>query len=140
MGAALNLALGLLLAAIAVLHLSWVFGSDWPAPKGQLAVYVTPGVRRPGRLITVLVAVAIGLAALIVLTYRMRLPAGPWSLLAAAGYFIILLVFLLRGMAGYFPALWRRSEGRPFHRFNRIYYSPLCLVMAGGLAANILLN
>ena len=139
MGAALTLFLAGVLLAVAALHLSWAFGADWPAPKGRLAHYVTAGTRRPGRPITVAVAAAITLAGIAVLAFRAPL-AAPWSILAAAAYFGVLLVFLARGMAGYFPALWRASEGRPFHRLNRIYYSPLCLVIAGALAANLLIR
>jgi len=139
MGAAVTLLLGGVILAIAALHLSWAFGSDWPAPKGELALYVTPGTRRPGAAITVAVAAAIALAGLVVLAFRVAL-TFPWNMASAAAYFGVLLVFLLRGMAGYFPALWRASQGRPFHRLNRIYYSPLCLVIAGGLAANVLIR
>jgi len=139
MGAAVTLLLGGVILAIAALHLSWAFGSDWPAPKGELAVYVTPGVRRPGAALTVAVAAAIALAGSIVLAFRVALPF-PWSMVSAAAYFGVLLVFLIRGLAGYFPALWRRSQGRPFNRLNRIFYSPLCLMIAGGLAANLLLT
>jgi hypothetical protein len=138
MGAALTLFLAGVLLAVASLHFSWAFGSDWPAPKGKLAVYVTPGTRRPGRAVTLAVATVIVLAGITVLAFRAPLPS-PWGIPAAAAYFGVLLVLLARGMAGYFPALWRSSEGRPFHRLNRIYYSPLCLVIAGGLAANLLI-
>lgn len=139
MGLAVTLLIGGVILAIALLHLSWAFGSDWPTPKGQLAVYVTAGTRRPGAVITVAVAAAIALASVIVLVLRAPL-AWPWNMLSSAAYFGVMLVFLARGMAGYFPALWRACEGRPFHRLNRIYYSPFCLVIAGGLAANLLLT
>ena len=140
MGLTITLTLGALIAAIAVLHLSWAFGANWPAPKGQpLAVYVTAGARRPGRAITVAVALAIVAAAAVVLASRARLPA-PWDRLAAAAYFVVTLVFLGRGVVGYFPALWRRAEGLPFHRLNRAFYSPLCLVIGAGLAINVLLS
>lgn len=139
MGAAVTLLLAGVVLAIAALHLSWAFGSDWPTPKGELAAYVTPGTRRPGAALTVAVAAAIGLAGLIVLAFRAPL-IWPWNMLSATAYFGVLLVFLARGVAGYFPALWRTAEARPFFRLNRIYYSPLCLMIAGGLAANLLLT
>jgi hypothetical protein len=140
MGLTVTLTLGALIAAIAVLHLSWAFGANWPAPKGQpLAVYVTPGTRRPGRAVTLAVALAIAAAAAVVLASRSRLPA-PWDRVAAGAYFVVALVFLGRGVVGYFPALWRRAEGLPFHRLNRAFYSPLCLVIGAGLAINVLLS
>jgi hypothetical protein len=139
MGMALTLALAGVLIAIAALHLSWAFGLDWPAPRGELAAHVTAGTRRPGRPVTVAVAAAIAAAGGVVLAFRAPL-AWPWNMLAAAAYWTVLLVFLARGLAGYFPALWRAAEGRPFYRLNRVYYSPLCLVIAGGLAANVLIS
>jgi hypothetical protein len=140
MGLTITLTLGALIAAIAAVHLSWAFGADWPAPKGQpLAIYVTAGTRRPGRGITLAVTLAIATAALVVLASRARLPA-PWDMLAAGAYFVVTLVFLGRGLAGYFPALWRRAEGLPFHRLNRAFYSPLCLAIGAALAINILIT
>ena len=133
MDAALTLGLASVLSAIAALHLAWAFGLDWPAPKhGRLAAYVTAGTRRPGRPITIAVAMAIFAGAAVILVSSARLPA-PWNLLAALAYFGLTAVFLLRGAAGYIPGLWRAAEGRPFHRLNRLYYSPLCLLIAGGL-------
>jgi hypothetical protein len=85
------------------------------------------------------VAAAIFAAAAIVLSSRARLPA-PWDMIAAAAYFVVTLVFLARGVAGYFPALWRSSEGLPFHRLNRAFYSPLCLAIGAALAINILIT
>ena len=140
MGLTITLTLGALIGAIAALHFSWAFGATWPAPAGQpLAIYVTPGTRWPGRRLTLAVAAAIFLAALIVLSSRARLPA-PWDMIAAGAYFAVTLVFLVRGVAGYFPALWRSSEGLPFHRLNRAFYSPLCLAIGAGLAIYILIT
>ena len=140
MGLTLTLTLASLIGAIAALHLSWAFGADWPAPKGEpLAIYVTPGRRRPGRAITLAVAAAIAAAALVVLLARASVPA-PWDRLAALAYFVVTLVFLGRGLVGYFPALWRHAEGLPFHRLNRAFYSPLCLAIGAGLAINILIR
>ena len=53
---------------------------------------------------------------------------------------MVTLVFFGRGVAGYFPALWRRAEGLPFHRLNRAFYSPLCLAIGAALAINILIT
>ena len=99
---------------------------------------MTAGTRRPGRAITLAVATAIAVAGLVVAASRAKVPA-PWDMLAAGAYFVVTLVFLGRGVAGYFPALWRRAEGLPFHRLNRVFYSPLCLVIGAGLAINILI-
>ncbi len=139
MGPTLTVTLAALIGAIALLHFSWALGGDWPAPKGEnLAIYVTPGTRRPGRLLTAAVATAIAGAALVVALSRANVEA-PWAVLVAGAYYVVTLVFLGRGVAGYFPALWRRAEGLPFRRLNRVFYSPLCLVIGAALAINMLL-
>ena len=58
---------------------------------------------------------------------------------ATGGYFAVTLIFFVRGVAGYFPGLWKRAEGLPFQRLNRAFYSPLCLAIGAGLAINILI-
>ncbi len=45
-------------------------------------------------------------------------------------------MFLLRGLAGFVPAVFRYAEGTPFHRLNRVFYSPLCLAIAAAFAAS----
>jgi hypothetical protein len=47
------------------------------------------------------------------------------------------MVFLLRGSAGIVPVAFRYAEGTPFHRLNRVFYSPLCLAVAAGFAASV---
>ena len=136
------LALGLtgLLTAIAGLHLAWAFGLTWPAPKGgSLAAYASGGRRAPGRALTIAVAAAIFAGAGVILAFRAPLVA-PWGGLAALAYAGLTAVFLLRGAAGYAPPIWRYAEGTPFHRLNRLYYSPLCLLIGGGLVLNATLR
>ena len=74
------------------------------------------------------------------MTFSVTPLAGTWGLLLAIAYFALAGVFLGRGMAGFAPALWRRTEGTPFHRLNRLYYSPLCLLIAAGMAFNLALD
>jgi hypothetical protein len=139
MGLTLTVTLAALIGAIALLHFSWALGGDWPAPKGEnLAIYVTAGTRRPGRAMTLAVATAIAAAAAVVALSRVKVEP-PWDILAGGAYFVVTLVFFGRGVAGYFPALWRRAEGLPFRRLNRVFYSPLCLAIGAALAINILL-
>ena len=136
------LALGLagLLTAIGALHLAWAFGLRWPAPKGgSLAAYASGGRRQPGRGLTITVASAILSGAAVILAFSAPLAIRPWWLLALP-YAGLTAVFLLRGAAGYVPAIWRYAEGTPFHRLNRLYYSPLCLLIGGGLVLNATLR
>ena len=138
------LAIGLAaaVAAIGLLHLAWGLGLRWPGTdEASLAAMVvgrTRGGRMPSRPLTFLVAAAIlAGAALVVAVSAPGLPAGLFGL-ALAGYVAVDLVFLLRGVAGFIPAVWRYAEGTPFHRLNQLYYSPLCLLIAAGFTANLL--
>jgi hypothetical protein len=140
MSAALTIGLAAVLSALAALHIAWALGLNWPAPKGEkLAFYVTTGARRPGRVITFAVASAIIAGAAVILAFRARL-SEPWGAFANVGYVGLAGVFLLRGAAGYVPAFWQAAQGRPFHRLNRLYYSPLCLLIGGGLVLNATLH
>ena len=58
----------------------------------------------------------------------------------ALAYLGLTFVFLARGVAGYVPALWRRARATSFYRLNRLYYSPLCLLIAAGLVVNFILG
>jgi hypothetical protein len=136
------LAIGLagLLTALAALHLGWAFGLTWPAPKGgSLAAYASGGQRSPGRALTIAVAAAILAGAAVILAFRAPL-AAPWDGLTAVAYATLTAVFLLRGAAGYLPPVWRYAVGTPFHRLNRLYYSPLCLLIGAGLVLNATLR
>ena len=94
----------------------------------------------PPRPLTVLVAAAILVgAALVVLVGRPGL-WPPLAMLTVAAYAVMDLVFMARGLSGYIPSVWRHTEGTPFHRLNQLYYSPLCLLIAAGLTANLLLS
>lgn len=129
------------LAAIALLHLSWAFGQRWPGvDEVSLAETVgglPPGSRMHPPAACVLVASLIGIAAVVVAVDSAGVLAGPAGALVRLAYLALVAVFGLRGAAGFVPALWRRTQGTPFHRLNRLYYSPLCLLIAAGLIANL---
>ncbi|MFL5298053.1 MAG: DUF3995 domain-containing protein [Phenylobacterium sp.] len=145
-GAAGPVALGLIavLTAIGGLHLAWAFGLVWPGTDGaSLAATVvgTRGAGMPGKAPTVLVAAAILTGALVVYVVSARvLPAGFAATAGMAAYLGLTAVFLLRGLSVFAPPIWRYAEGTPFHRLNQIVYSPLCLLVAAGLVANLRLR
>ena len=138
----LALALILFLTDIAALHAYWGFGGRWPAhDEATLADRVigrTPGGRMPPPAACFAVAAAIlAGVGLIVLVSFVGLPE-PAARFARGAYWIFTAVFVARGLAGYVPALWRRSAGTAFVRLNNRYYSPLCLLLGAGLIANLL--
>lgn len=137
----LAIAIVAVLAAIALLHLSWAFGQRWPGvDEVSLAETVgglPPGSRMHPPAACILVASLIGAAAAIVAVVSSGFLSGPAAALARLAYLALIGVFGLRGAAGFVPSLWRRTQGTPFHRLNRLYYSPLCLLIAAGLALNL---
>lgn len=85
-------------------------------------------------------ACAILVGALTVLMFSVEAWDGPWRPAFALAYVAMTFVFLARGLAGYIPALWRRTRTTSFYRLNRLYYSPLCLLIAAGLVVNFILG
>lgn len=131
----------LVLTGIAGLHAYWGLKGRWPARDeaalADMVIGKTPGGRMPPPVACFAVALAIlsgvGLIALVSFV-DLPDPSGTW---AFAAYGVFTAVFLLRGAAGYVPAIWRRSAGTAFVRLNTRYYSPLCLLLGAGLIANL---
>lgn len=137
----LAIALAALLLAIAGLHLAWAFGFRWPGTDelslADKVLGARPGSPMPSAALTVFVSLAIAAGAAVIVAEALD---GPWRPLVATAYLMLAGVFLLRGLAGFVPAIWRHAEGTAFHRLNQLYYSPLCLLIAAGLALNFALG
>ncbi len=137
---ALPVLLILVLSAVALLHGYWGTGGRWPArDEAALAGLVigrTPGGRMPTPAACFGVCLAILAGVGLTATVSFASLAPPLSLPALAAYAVFTAVFVLRGIAGFVPAIWRRSAGTPFVRLNTRYYSPLCLLLGAGLALN----
>ncbi len=137
---ALPLAVILVLTGIAALHAWWGSGGRWPGrDEATLADLVIgrPSGRMPPPSACFAVAAAILLGvALVVAVVFLHLPP-PLDGLARLAYAAFAAIFLLRGLAGFFPTLWRHSDGTRFQWFNIHYYSPLCLMIALGLGLSL---
>lgn len=132
------IAVTLLLAAVAGLHAYWGLGGLWPARSEQELVATVIGDARAQRMpapwLCLLVAAAIAVTALWPLLLAGAFGSATARRLLWFGGVAIMLVFLLRGLAGFLPA-WRRLHPRePFASHDRRYYSPLCLAVAAGYA------
>ena len=132
---AIALALTIVVAAIALLHAYWAVGGLWPGrtPEELANIVVgSPHMRGPSspRLTAVVAAMIAGAAAwpLLLAPLVSQYPAPE---LAAAGSWALAAVFLLRGIAGFMPAMAPHSA-EPFASYNRKYYSPLCLALGAG--------
>jgi hypothetical protein len=138
----LALLLVAVLGVLSILHLSWGFGFMWPGTdSGSLAERVggvAPGGRMHPTWMCVAVALAIAAGAAVILAFSAPGLSPALQGLATIAYAMLAGVFIGRGLAGFVPRFWRHTEGTPFHRLNRLYYSPLCLLIAGGMALNFL--
>jgi len=123
----------LILAVIAALHFAWAMGSTFPAADAAELSRMVTGFRRrdlmPGKPATLLVSVAVLLAGFwaLVLAEWAWLPVPNWF--AALGGIVLAAVFLARGIVGYTDRWRKLAPEQPFARFDRKYYSPLCLLL-----------
>ena len=140
MTSAIPLVVIVVLTGLAALHAWWGIGGRWPArDEAALADLVigTPRRQMPPPVACFAVAGAILLGvALVVSVVFLRLPP-PLDGLARLAYAAFAAVFLLRGLAGFFPTIWRYSDGTRFQSFNTRCYSPLCLMIALGLGLSL---
>lgn len=128
--------LWIVLAAIAVLHAAWGLGSHWPCESEAALVRAaggTPGATRmyPPSSCFVVAALLAGVSVWPLFAVGLLNEVWPrWlTLLAGAG---IAAVFLGRGLAGYTSAWRRRFPEQPFATYDRLAYSPLCLMLGAG--------
>jgi nitroreductase len=128
----------LALAALAALHVYWGTGGVWPGTDEQSCARTIAGFRgirrMPGAGPSFAVAAVLLVAAYLALAaagYGLDiLPAGVLLFCAA----IAALFFIARGVTGYLPAWRRLTPEMPFARYDRRYYSPLCLALGAAFA------
>jgi hypothetical protein len=125
-------AMSIVLAAVSLVHFYWAFGGLWPGHDAKSLADAVIGDPRLAKLppahVTLIVAVLIAIAA----AWPLVAPHMPLLALAKFGSFLLAGVFLLRGVAGYAPFFRRRHSLQPFAKFNRLLYSPLCLLLGAG--------
>ena len=129
-------ALIVVLSALAALHLYWGLAGFWPGTDARSLtqrVAGTNGARASQLGPCVMVATALLAAAAIVLLGQGGVPEGFLALVIYGGYATLILVFGLRGLAPYVTPAFNYARETPFFALNRLYYAPLCLIMAAGL-------
>jgi hypothetical protein len=131
-------ALVAVLLTIAALHLYWGFGGRWPGYDNDSLREMVVGVKH-GRMYglapSAMVALALTCAASLVVARHSELMSGQFAWVIVAGYATLVLVFGLRGLAPYVTPIFDYARGTPFFDLNRLYYAPLCLLIAAGLIA-----
>ncbi|MDQ3037855.1 MAG: DUF3995 domain-containing protein [Myxococcota bacterium] len=130
----------LVLVVVALLHVSWGLGGRWPAKDdaGLAALVVGTRGAMPSPLACHVVAVLLGIAAVLVASASgaFVLPMPP--IVTAIGAWGVVLVLGARGLGGFVEARFRPEVRElPYHRWNLVLYSPLCLAVAGLAALGI---
>jgi hypothetical protein len=128
------------LLAIGALHFYWGVGGRWPGHDDASLVSIVAGAksgRMYGFAACAAVAFAFALAAAIVAARHSSIMSGGFGWIITAGYVVLILVFALRGLAPYFTPIFEYARGTPFFDLNRLYFAPLCLIIAAGLALNV---
>jgi hypothetical protein len=127
----------IVLTAIATIHVAWGAGMRWPRKTEAELVTAVIGHRSdrmpaPNQCYLAALAIFIPGAIAMMLAGLVQTPLPPWLVLLAGA--AATLVFAGRGIAGYVPAWRARHPREPFASLDRHYYSPLCLMLAAGLA------
>jgi hypothetical protein len=125
--------------SIGALHFYWGVGGRWPGHDDASLVSIVAGAksgRMYGFAACAAVTFALASAAAVVAARHSPIMSGGFGWIITAGYVVLILVFALRGLAPYFTPIFEYARGTPFFELNRLYYAPLCLAIAAGLAIN----
>ncbi len=127
------------LIVIAVLHILWGLNIWWPIRSEAALAKAVVGAKGITKMPPPAASFAVAIALLAGAWWALALGGvvTTWifsdSLVTLGGYALV-AVFVLRGIAGY-TAFWaRQCPEQPFHRLDRLYYSPLCLLLGAGFA------
>ena len=132
----LGLAVAAVLFVLAAVHAYWGVGGVWPGTDAASCARTVGGfpglTSMPGPGACFAVAAALCFSAIVALVLGGVVPSPfPFFILGPAAL-AITLVFLGRGIAGYTSAWRRLTPVQPFARLDRLYYSPLCLIIGAG--------
>jgi hypothetical protein len=129
-------ALSFVLLLVTTMHVYWGIGGIWPGTDAASCARAVVGSRGVDQMPTpgacFAVAACLGLATLWPMAL-MGLFATPFALQGLAiTAFLIGVIFLTRGVAGYTPAWRRLTPEQPFATDDVRYLSPLCLLLGAG--------
>lgn len=118
-----------LLFCIGVLHVFWAFGGKWgsrvviPATSGSGELTFKPGI-----IITLIVAILLFNAALLLSIQGRLLPALPSSSWVQWGCWLCVFVFGLRAIGDFkYVGLFKRVKQTRFATYDTVLFTPLCL-------------
>lgn len=132
----ISVSIALVLFVVSAIHVNWAAGNNWPCSDRQTLMRTVVGDpdRRtfPSAGLTLLAALAIGVAGLFALFAGgiFSLPQPRWLL--TGGLVVLTLVFFARGVSSYtIMRVWSRPC-EPFATLDRHYYAPLCTIVGTG--------
>lgn len=127
-----NLGVGGLLAVAAV-HANWARGSSWPlSDRRRLAWTIIGSEEMPSAGACLVVVALLTVAAGLVAGLPRRAPR-----LGRLGSGGVVAVLAARGVVGAVGLMPQQRVSEAFARWDRILYSPLCLLLAGLCAAGV---
>ena len=132
----LAIAVAAVIFALALLHAFWGFGGVWPAADSESLSRTVTGFEHRQRMPPP--AASFIVSAWLLYTAVLALVLGgvidspfPYFLLGPSAL-TTTLIFLARGVIGYTKAWRRLTPMEPFASFDRLLYSPLCLLLGAG--------
>ncbi len=124
--------LAAVLTFLGLLHLYWLFGGRWAKTTVIPELDGRPALK-PSGLATIVVAVALFVAALVALSAGDLVPPPSKGALLAWATLAIGLVFVLRAIGEFrLVGFFKNVKGTPFARWDTWLYSPLCLALGAG--------
>lgn len=130
----LALALVIVMLTLAGLHFYWGHGGRWPGTDEPSLVAKIIGRTKDGRMpstaMCLLVSLAFVAAAYVIAADRGGYTFGAPMPVVNIAYFLLVLVFIVRGVAAYIPGAFAYAQGTEFYVLNRRYYAPFCLLIA----------
>jgi len=120
----------LVLLSLAAVHVYWAARGVGTTAGIPSRADGTP-VFRPGRVATLGVAVALGLAALLVMGRAQLLDFGLPPLLLRVGTWGVAVAFAARTIGEFrYVGVFKRVRGTPFARWDSRLFTPLCAAIA----------
>ena len=121
------------LMLLALAHLFWALGTNWPIRSEELLAQAVIGragiTRMPSRWLTLGMALLLFAAAVVAMGLAGHDDGGLVRTILGA---LLAVAFVARGVLGY-TAGWRaRYPAEPFATLDRKNYSPLCLWIGAG--------
>lgn len=134
----LAFALSAILIVITSLHVYWGIGGIWPGTDAASCARAVVGVKGVQEMPTPFACFAVAACLVLATLWPLALMgvfATPFPQGGLAGAAVLIaMIFLGRGLLGFTP-WWRRlTPEQPFTRLDRLFYSPLCLLIGAGFA------